>query len=580
MMLITFTNKAAAEIQARVSAACPDFHSLWVGTFHNICSKIIRKFGSVLNIQNFTILDTTGTKNLIKDILTRNNYGYSPEICSKYLHRIGDMKNNLISSKQCLTNPKIEHKFSMVYKEYNDICWRNKTFDFDDLIIYALLLLEYPHVQQWFHDNIKYVMVDESQDSNKGNFCLIDMIAGPNNVMLFGDYNQSIYKFRNALPEYLLNYASSHPNTKNMKLEQNYRSTQTIIMAANAIISNNHSDIQMVCSNEMGDKIQLYNAEDNMSEAEWICTEMKILRNFKSFEYKDFAIIARTRLQIRLIETVFRQNGIPYTVQGNQGFYQRKEAMDLLAYCNLYVNENNIDALKRVLKTVKGVGDKTITNILEYMVDTNTKPKNAIRSYLNSGNKITSKAAAGLSAVANIMDINFKKCSELVEEIFLSTDYRRDLQLEMSEESKEKVELIDEFLLNVKECEYDNQSFNINDIISFLVLMSESRKEEKDELNAVKIMTAHSSKGLEFKCVFIVGAEDGLFPHVNSLNAPDKKAAIEEERRLFYVSLTRARKLVYITYCRRRKSESGYVPCSPSRFIKEIPTNLTERKIY
>lgn len=579
IMLITFTNKAVNEIQSRILDSCSSIDGMWIGTFHNVCSRIIRKFGFPLGIQNFTILDTDASKKLIKDILTKANMNV--EHCVKVQKMISDMKNNLISSKQCMSMPGVNRAFANVYKIYNDTCWQRKTFDFDDMIIYALLLLENQSVQDWFHANVKYVMVDEAQDSNKGNFMLIDRIVGNNNVMLFGDYNQSIYGFRNALPKLLLDYSKTHLNTIDMKLEQNYRSTETIIKAANAVILNNGSDIQMFCSNERGDPIKLYTAENDKMEAQWVGIEIRMLRQMIGMKFGDFAIITRTRLQIRVLENIFRANGIPYVVHGNQGFYQRKEVMDLLAYCNLYINEKNVEALKRILKTLTGVGETTAEDILNKMEEDGVLPKNIFRHYVNTAQKISKKALSSLTATANLMEQSFDTCSSLVSEIFLSLDYRDKIMTQTTDEAKERLEVVDEFLVNVMECERDNYSFSISDTITYLMLMSESKKEDKETLDAVKVMTAHSSKGLEFPCVFIIGVEDGLFPHGNAI-ATGSIDSIQEERRLFYVSITRAMKLLYITSCKQRyrNDSMNTETCKPSRFIREIPSELTEIRYY
>lgn len=575
IMLITFTNKAAGEIRDRVSAISSEAYKMWIGTFHRICTKLIRMFGSRLGIQNFTIMDTKDAKDLIKKILVDRGIEYTPYMVNDIVSHISTYKNNLIKPAAVLSNPNEKRIYADVYQEYQNISWRRKSFDFDDLIIYTILLLSsFNDVLDWVHDNIKYLMVDETQDTNSSQFQLIKLLAGNNNIMMVGDSNQSIYAFRNAKPQYLENFAASHPNTKLLKLEQNYRSTKTIIQAANHMINNNKfgTKVQMFCSNDIGEKIQMYNAVDTYTEARWIASE--IIMSGKNFS--DFAIIYRANFQSRIIEEEFTKAGIGYTVFGSQSFYSRKEVRDLVAFCKAVLNPNDMDSFKRILSTLKGVGKVTIDKIIEQAQDQCINFHDAISYYINN-NKVSAVVQNGLTGVNTILNKAYTKCSDIVDDVIFITDYRRDIANLHNEESVEKIAIIDEFFEMIQSTEDNSKDSSMSEIIDQISLLSDAKGEEKANLNAVKLMTAHASKGLEFENVFIIGAEEGVFPHANSLQEGTLDA-IEEERRLFYVAMTRAKKKLYITKSSQKKSgQNGeLLRTTPSRFLKEIPSDLTE----
>lgn len=576
IMLVTFTNKAANEIRQRMLQVSPDAFKMWIGTFHKICTRLIRMFGSKLGIQNFTIMDPKEAKALIKEILDDRCVEYTPYMVNGLFNKISTYKNNLINPAKVLASGKEKQLVADVYQEYQNICWRRKTFDFDDLIIYAILLLSsYPDVLNWVHDNIKYVMLDESQDTCSSQFQLIKLIAGDNNIMLVGDVNQSIYAFRNAKPQYLENFANTHPNTVKLKLEQNYRSTKNIINAANSVISHNSfgTKVEMFCDNEDGDKIQLFEARDAYAEARWIISEI-LMNPGKNFS--DYAIIYRANFQSRILEEELTKSGVGYTVFGAQSFYSRKEVKDLLAYCKLIINEHDVDSFKRILGTLKGVGKVTIENLVQLSIDTGISFKNVISDYL-SDKKITTGANYRLSQVAQVLSQPYYSCSKIVENVLYGTDYTAELRASGTEEALDKLSIIDEFCEMIHSMETNNPNDTMAEIIDQVSLLSDAKGAEKETLNAVKLMTAHASKGLEFDTVFLIGAEEGLFPHANALSEATKEA-IEEERRLFYVAMTRAKKKLYITKARQKNAskEGGITIVEESRFISEIPDKLIE----
>ena len=575
IMMITFTNKAANEIRERVSAVAPNAYKMWIGTFHRICTRLIRMFGSHLGIQNFSIMDTKESKNLVKEILEARGHDYTPYLVNEIIGKISTYKNNLIKPAKVLADPDERKIFAAVYQEYQNISWRRKNFDFDDLIIYTILLLSsYPDVLQWVNENIKYIMVDETQDTNSAQFQLIKLLAGNNNIMMVGDSNQSIYAFRNAKPQYLENFANTHPNTVKLKLEQNYRSTKNIIQAANHMISHNQfgTKVQMFCANETGDLIQRRECMDAYDEARWIATE--ILCNNKPLS--DYAIIYRANFQSRVIEEVFTGAGIGYTVFGSQSFYSRKEVRDLLAYCKLVVNKFDIDAFKRILGTLKGVGKVTIEKIISNAQENCISYHDAIADYI-ANNKVSGVIEHRLQAVSQILNTEYSKCSDVISDVLFLTEYKTDLTSVQTEETAEKLDIINEFVEMVDSMEKNNPDDTMAEIVDQVALLSDTKGEDKANLNAVKLMTAHASKGLEFDTVFIIGAEEGVFPHANALNE-NSMDAIEEERRLFYVAMTRAKKKLYITNAHQRKQgkDDSLNIASPSRFLREIPRDLTE----
>ena len=576
IMLITFTNKAANEIRERISKISPEAHKMWIGTFHRICTRLIRMFGHKLGIQNFTIMDTKDSRNLIKEILESKGVDYDSYKVNDIANKISSYKNNLINPAKVLANKKVKRLIAEVYQEYQNISWRRKSFDFDDLIIYAVLLLSsYPEVSNWVHENIKYVMLDESQDTCSSQFQLIKLIAGNNNIMMVGDTCQSIYGFRNAKPQYLESFANTHPNTIKLKLEQNYRSTKTIIEAANNVVNKNKfgTKLKMFCSNTKGEKIQVFEALNSYDEIKWIATE--ILANGKK-DLSKYAIIYRANYQSRIIEEEFTKYGIGYTIFGSQSFYTRKEVRDLLAYCKLVVNPFDVESFKRILGTLKGVGKVTIDNIINYAQLNLINYHGAINAYLPQIKN--SMVYHRLETVSKILNTKYNKCSDIVSDVLFLTDYKRDLLAIQTEETLEKLDIIDEFEDMVKSMESLAKDETMAEIIDQIALLSETKGAEKEQLNAVKLMTAHASKGLEFETVFIIGAEEGTFPHANAFMEKNKEEAIEEERRLFYVAMTRAKKKLYITRsCEKKNSKDGGITfLKPSRFLREIPKSLQE----
>ena len=578
IMLVTFTNKAANEIRERMNKLSPDAYKMWIGTFHRICTRILRKFGYHLNINSFTILDTKDARKIIKDFLAQAGEDDSIANVKAYQTKISKFKNNLIKKDDVKNDPNINPVTATVYSNYVDYCWKNKCFDFDDLITYTILLLSsFNDVANWVHQNIKYIMVDECQDTNSAQFILIKLIRGNNNTMLVGDVNQSIYAFRNAKPKYLENFAETTPNTLKLKLEQNYRSTRNIINAANAVVKNNKfgTKLEMFCDNEDGTKVQLYNANNNFAEADWVVAEIMTGHNYLHKDFSKFAIIYRANFQSRLFEEALTKCGIPYVVFGSGSFYSRKEVKDLLAFCKIVVNPFDVVSFRRALGTFRGIGSKTIDNIVDYALQNKITYKMALEYYVNNVAKAT--AQQPLRQMLSVLSKGYMNCVDIVDNVFLETKYRAALAVINTDEAQDAVQIMDEFREMVQS--YENrksEDTTLMEMLDEISLLTDAKGDEKANTNAVKLMTAHASKGLEFDTVFIVGSEEGLFPHSNAIQTGIVDD-IEEERRLYYVAMTRAQKKLYITYAEnKRTGNEGLQPVSESRFIYEIPDELKE----
>ena len=587
VVMITFTNKAASEITERVAKINPNAYKMWIGTFHNICTRILRRHGHCMGINYFSIMDDKESKGMLKDICTGLGREYSVQSIKDIKRKISGYKSNLIKPEKVLTEYCSDGKEDIIvataYRDYQNRCWQRKSFDFDDLIIYTIMLLSsYPEIRKWVADNIKYVMVDESQDTSTDQYQLIRLLAGQNNLMMVGDINQSIYKFRNARPEYLNDFCRLYPQAKLLKLEVNYRSTGNIIAAANAVINNNSfgEKINMTTDKGPGDKIGIKyldgfipNTNNEMAEAMWIASEISLLVGNKKKSYEDFAIIYRTNMQSKDLEKVFVQCGIPYTIIGSGSFWSSKEMRDILAFCKAALNPKDIVAFKRILGTIKGVGKTTVEKIIGYMENNNLNACDVL-THISLNNptlyRVSVNSQTELFKLNTLLNRGFTLCSEIANYVINNTAYADDLRFSNSEEAQEKLEIINETLNAFMQ--FEKNGDDAASVIDQISLMSDAKGAKKQELNVVKLMSAHSCKGLEFDTVFVSGAEEGLFPHWNSIKAVDSAASIEEERRLFYVAITRAKTKLYITSCVKRRDTMT----KQSRFLKEIPLHLLE----
>ena len=592
ILALTFTNKAAREMQKRIATLVGQGNAsnLWMGTFHSIFSKILRVEAEHLGYtSNFTIYDSQDSKNLIKSIvkdLRLDDKVYKP---NDVLGRISMAKNNLVVAQAYAQSAKIvaadqaakKPMITEIYKYYQLRCRQSDVMDFDDLLLQTnILFRDFPEILEKYQKKFDYILVDEYQDTNYSQYLIIKKLAERhNNICVVGDDAQSIYSFRGARIENILNFRNDYPGYKLCKLEQNYRSTTTIVDAANSIISRNKEQIpkKTFSENEEGDKIRVMKAMSDKEEGFQVAQEIFRISQNEQAEFNDFAILYRTNAQSRIMEEALRKRNIPYKIYGGLSFYQRKEIKDLLAYLRLTVNQNDEEALKRIINYPKrGIGDTTVDKLKEVALKYNA----SIWTVLCNLNKVPGVVSAATAAKLTHFRQLIEGFTELAkEENAYDTTYRivktsgiiDDLSADDTPEGVSRKENIQELLNAVKD--FSETAYNegrddkLPSFLEGVALLTDQDSEKPEDNNKVTLMTIHSAKGLEFENVFIVGMEEDLFPAQQSAYTP---AALEEERRLFYVALTRAEKKVVMTYATTRYKNGNVVYPQPSRFIAEI----------
>lgn len=592
ILALTFTNKAAREMQKRIATLVGQSNAsnLWMGTFHSIFSKILRVEAEHLGYtSNFTIYDSQDSKNLIKSIvkdLRLDEKVYKP---NDVLGRISMAKNNLIVAQAYAQSAKIvaadqaakKPMITEIYKYYQMRCRQSDVMDFDDLLLQTnILFRDFPEVLEKYQKKFDYILVDEYQDTNYSQYLIIKKLAEQHkNICVVGDDAQSIYSFRGARIENILNFRNDYPGYKLCKLEQNYRSTTTIVDAANSIISRNKEQIpkKTFSENEEGDKIRVMKAMSDKEEGFQVAQEIFRISQNEQTEFCDFAILYRTNAQSRIMEEALRKRNIPYKIYGGLSFYQRKEIKDLLAYLRLTVNQNDEEALKRIINYPRrGIGDTTIDKLKEVAQKYNA----SIWTVLCNLNKVPGVVSAATAAKLTHFRQLIEGFTEVAkEENAYETTYRiaktsgiiEDLSADDTPEGVSRKENIQELLNAVKD--FSETAYNegrddkLPSFLEGVALLTDQDSEKPEDNNKVSLMTIHSAKGLEFENVFIVGMEEELFPAQQSAYTP---AALEEERRLFYVALTRAEKKVVMTYSTSRYKNGNVVYPRPSRFIAEI----------
>ena len=592
ILALTFTNKAAREMQKRIATLVGQGNAsnLWMGTFHSIFSKILRVEAEHLGYtSNFTIYDSQDSKNLIKSIvkdLRLDDKVYKP---NDVLGRISMAKNNLVVAQAYAQSAKIvaadqaakKPMITEIYKYYQLRCRQSDVMDFDDLLLQTnILFRDFPEILEKYQKKFDYILVDEYQDTNYSQYLIIKKLAEQHkNICVVGDDAQSIYSFRGARIENILNFRNDYPGYKLCKLEQNYRSTTTIVDAANSIISRNKEQIpkKTFSENEEGDKIRVMKAMSDKEEGFQVAQEIFRISQNEQAEFNDFAILYRTNAQSRIMEEALRKRNIPYKIYGGLSFYQRKEIKDLLAYLRLTVNQNDEEALKRIINYPKrGIGDTTVDKLKEVALKYNA----SIWTVLCNLNKVPGVVSAATAAKLTHFRQLIEGFTELAkEENAYDTTYRiaktsgiiDDLSADDTPEGVSRKENIQELLNAVKD--FSETAYNegrddkLPSFLEGVALLTDQDSEKPEDNNKVTLMTIHSAKGLEFENVFIVGMEEDLFPAQQSAYTP---AALEEERRLFYVALTRAEKKVVMTYVTTRYKNGNVVYPQPSRFIAEI----------
>lgn len=601
ILALTFTNKSAREMKARIQKIVGEKSArmLWMGTFHSIFSRILRIEAEVIGYpNNFTIYDTTDAQNLLKKIIKEQNL--NPELYKANLvyNRISNAKNNLITAAKYMKNQKIMEadakagraRIGELYKIYEQRCFRAGAMDFDDLIVKMFLLLaKHPQVRKKYQDRFAHVLIDEFQDTNYAQYRIVKLLAAPeNNVCVVGDDAQSIYAFRGATIENILSFEKDYAETKTFKLEQNYRSTVSIVKVANEVILNNRNQLakEIWTENEEGTKVRLLNASSDSEEAKMVVDSIYEERLRNHFKNDDFAILYRTNAQSRAFEEALRKRGIPYQVFGGVSFYQRKEVKDVMGYLRMTVNPNDEEALRRVINyPTRGIGAKTIDKIGALALKLECPIWEVINNMgrYNFSARVVKAVNVFVRLIRGFREkMDTLDAYELTKFIGTSTGITKTLHNDKTVEGLSRYENIQELYNSVKQFTETKQEEKLRNpdlevdahlgtYLQEVSLLSNLDAEEDDTVK-VTLMSIHSAKGLEFPCVYLVGMEEDLFPSKMSVKRND----LEEERRLFYVAITRAEKKLTLSYANSRHRFGQTAMCEPSRFINEISRTQIE----
>ena len=575
ILAITFTNKAAKEMKDRLGVLIGDLaKKVQVSTFHSFGLKLLKENYNLLGYdRNFVIMDSDDSLTVVKKII--KDLGYDPKIYNPKAirNKISSCKNEMISAKayERFAVSDYEQVVHKVYEKYEQKLRQNNSVDFDDLLLLPIQLFrENPDTLKKYQDLYQYILIDEYQDTNQAQYILTKMISEKNRrITCVGDDSQSIYSFRGANYKNILNFEKDYPDAKIILLEQNYRSTNTILDAANQVIKNNtqRKDKKLWTDRGVGEKIKYYRAYNERDEAQYVIRKIKELIN-KGVEYKDIAILYRTNAQSRVVEEEMLKENLPYRVIGSFYFYSRKEIKDLIAYLRLIHNSKDNISLLRVINTPKrGIGLKTIENL------TTKADLEGISIYeaINSGKELEfKKTIEKLKEISKDLTL-----TELIDKVLDASGLKKELESEQTLEAEVRLENLEEFKSITKSFEEKEGLISLEDFLLEISLISDV-EEYKDDPNRISLMTVHSVKGLEFDHVFVIGMEEGLFPHMNSLM---ENIALEEERRLCYVAITRAKDDLHLVNARRR-TLFGKEQVNPvSRFISEISPDLLETNV-
>ena len=593
ILALTFTNKAAREMKERIArqVGAERARYLWMGTFHSIFSRILRAEAQYIGFTSqFTIYDTADSKSLLRSIIKEMGLDEKTYKPGTVQARISNAKNHLVTPTGYAAN-KEAYEGDMavkmpairdIYTRYWERCRQAGAMDFDDLLVYTYILFrDYPEVLARYQDQFRYILVDEYQDTNYAQHSIVLQLTKENqHVCVVGDDAQSIYSFRGADIDNILYFTKTYPNTKVFKLEQNYRSTQTIVCAANSLIEKNERQIRkaVFSEKEKGEAIGVFQAYSDVEEGDIIANKVAELRREYHYGYADFAILYRTNAQSRIFEEALRKRSMPYKIYGGLSFYQRKEIKDVIAYFRLVVNPNDEEAFKRIINyPARGIGDTTVGKIISAATDHGVSLWSTLCEPLTYGlniNKGTHTKLQGFRALIEgfITDQADKNAYEIGVDIIRQSGIMNDVCQDTSPENLSRKENIEELVNGMNDfCalrqEEGNPNISLTDFLSEIALLTDQDSDKADDGEKITLMTVHSAKGLEFKNVFVVGLEENLFP---SGMVGDSPRALEEERRLFYVAITRAEEHCYLSFAKTRfrygKMEFG----SPSRFLRDI----------
>lgn len=604
ILALTFTNKAAKEMKERVIALIGEQfgRNVWMGTFHSVFAKILRIEGHLLGYNsNYTIYDPDDSKNAIKQILKEqmiSDEAYTP---SNVLYRISSAKMNLIdpieyNSDRTIQSEDLKSKhplFGKIYSLYWNKLRSSNAMDFDDILFNMnILLRDFPEIRKAYQDKFKYILVDEYQDTCFSQYLIINILSQKyRNICVVGDDAQGIYAFRGAKIENILNFSRDYPESKVFKLEQNYRSTQNIIKAANSIIKKNEEqlDKKIWTENIEGEKIKLISSYNEVDEARQVVQDIHFVKSNFQCNNSDFAVLYRTNRQSRTLEEAFRKQNIPYRIYSGLSFYQRKEIKDLMAYFRFIINNNDEEALLRIINVpARSIGKTSLDKVIAYAISSKLSlweviaNINAHKDKIDINNGVANRIndfATMITQLAEQQDT--LNAYELADNILNQTGYLFMLQTSKEPDADVRLENVEELINGVQNfvnvATEENEELQIPKLSDFLLevsLLTDNDTDDENDMNRVLLMTAHASKGLEFPYVYIVGLEENLFPMEKSLY---ERKDLEEERRLFYVAITRAMKRVVLSYAESRSQWGKRFMSSPSRFISEIDESIIEK---
>ncbi|MDC1355301.1 UvrD-helicase domain-containing protein [Flavobacteriaceae bacterium] len=599
ILSLTFTNKAAREMKTRISTIVGDSEAknLWMGTFHSVFAKILRFEADKLGYpSNFTIYDTQDSQRLISSIIKEKKLDKDIYKYKQVQSRISAYKNSLITVKAYFQNPELKEADVMakrpemgeIYKEYVSRCFKAGAMDFDDLLLKTNeLITRFPEVLAKYQDRFRYILVDEYQDTNHSQYLIVRALSDRfQNICVVGDDAQSIYAFRGANINNILNFQKDYDNVKLFRLEQNYRSTKNIVNAANSIIEKNQTKLDKVVwtANEEGEKIIVNRSLTDGDEGRYIASTIFDNKMQNQAKNGDFAVLYRTNAQSRSIEDALRKRGLEYRIYGGLSFYQRKEIKDVLSYLRLIINTSDEEALKRIINFPgRGIGQTTVDRLIVSANEHNKtifeilKHLNELPININAGTKTKLQNFTTMIESFKVMS-QTANAFDLAEHVCKATGLIQEFKKDGTPEGINRMENIEELLNGIKDFvegqqELADSTGSIAEFLEDVALATDLDNEEGDDSDKVALMTIHLAKGLEFEYVFIVGLEEDLFPSAMSMNTRDE---LEEERRLFYVALTRAEKQAYLTYALSRYRWGKLVDSEPSRFIEEIDEQYLE----
>ncbi len=600
ILALTFTNKAAREMKERIASVVGQqvARRLWMGTFHSIFSRILRAEAALIDYpSNFTIYDTQDAKSLLRTILKSLNLEENTYKPSTIMNRISTAKNNLVLPSGYRQNETIREadqaaripRTGEIYEEYARRCKNAGAMDFDDLLLMTNVLFKrFPDTLQKYQHIFRYILVDEYQDTNYSQYLIVKKLAElHHNLSVVGDDAQSIYSFRGARIENILNFKNDYPNFKVFKLEQNYRSTQTIVNAANSLIAKNKNQLQktVYSENDAGAKIKVLNALNDQEEGFLVVNELFQKRMSEHDNYADFAILYRTNAQSRVFEEVLRKRNIPYKIYGGLSFYQRKEIKDLLAYFRLTINQKDDESFKRVINyPARGIGATTLGKMEEFAAQNNcsmfavaTDPVLMQQAGLSGGT--AKKVTDFTTLILTFSDLSLSmEAYAMAQKIASETGILSELYRDKSPENISRYENTQELLNAIQQFTIDaieeGRAAMLPNFLEDVSLLTDQDNEKIEDFDKVTLMTVHSSKGLEFNNVFIVGLEENLFP--SGFSGTMTLAELEEERRLFYVALTRSKHQAFLSFAQQRFKWGKTEFCHPSRFIGEIDSQYLD----